>query len=1475
MKAFLRRQHAAALVIVLAFLVIITVMVIAFFTSVTTEVTTSRVQADALNVRQLADSTTQFIIGQIRQATSGGTTKSWASQPGMIRTYDDEGKGEKAYKLYSAVEMIESVTGSYNSSNDLPASATWASDRAIWMDLNTPVTTSDGAVVFPVIDPRAAAAPTGKTDSLVEGFSFNSSIVQGTKPPANPTDDTARIPLPVRWLYMLRDGRFTAPSGGSGDLADFSDSDPKPTKDNPIVARVAFWTDDETCKLNLNTAAGGTFWDVPSYTAGIEMHFSRYKPVKNEFARYPGHPATTSLTPVFWSFGGLPSPNYSLFPTFNLSFSEYGGFYSSTAAYGEAAVRRSDVLPVLSSMASLFLDKMLKLSPRNMWGGSEMGTKPTVSFGALPAQPLDTDRLYASVDEVFFGMPANADEIPRPSNALGLQRTDVEKLRFFLTTQNRAPDTNPFNQPRIGLWPVPEPGKKNPANLNSTTDSQTPTDKLIAFCCSLNANPYYFTRNNPNSPTADFQPGSRNDQVYDYLDRSLQKKIPGFGGKFLDRYQQNGIHQLLTLCYDYIRSSINIVDTYKGTENPIKTPYAFASLNDAPRGQVVPIKITKSGTGHNGFGRFVTIKEVALQFIAVAANQPPCLINPDGTPTTTPNPLHPWVGDKPATVGITDNGNGTWNLAAANAYPTIAGQTHAGLPLLTNKWIKDPSIFSATAATDPLKVALRDAAINKRYQGPSNIYGGNPASYPDSKRLPEPAPLAAAGKLGPHQTLIQAAFLIDPVLVNAGSPPYTSKYQIRVLGLDKLTANGQNLGFKDGAVQVPEPTFFNPIGYDVGYYIISTHKRGTSSSREGFSKQNLLSLPLIVNGSTFAFGGSTLTVEIRTYDGNPAKDPTTLGDLVQTFQIEFPSADFPTPTLPPTAILYSANYFLPPPASIALSSNYTNTYIPSAVQDLAPSSQLTFDLDSGLVANPNFGVDPAIYAGDRSRSSQGDGFASQTSIAPEKMNKIAAQGMEDGGAGMPLADTIRSVELLYGDTRISGARPEVGSEFFKPHADYYDATKRGAHTLHGFLGRTDYPLCEGVTYAAFPHVTSSTDRKDSKFQKIWQNGGDFTTGPGLTVDGPMVGKSNEGGRMSQANEARNTNPEFNWENNWLFSLDSVNSAPNRQVPSAIVFGSLPVGTSPADSWRTLLFCPNPNSQSHLALSEVASAGAPPKPGKAPDYLLLDFFQMPIVEPYAISEPFSTAGRVNMNYQIAPFTYIRRDTALRGVLRSGMLTALEDANMANSKMAHSKRANRNYDDGVNGAYTKKLQDSGQWAFRYPIQVEETLKQFEDRFSRGEVFRSPSEICSLWLYPGRQPTAANPENPAIPLVNWDTNSSAITSWWYNNPGTTGKSATADNMRERPYGTLYPRLTTKSNTFTTHFKVQSLQKVRGTSVTEWNEKRDKVRSEYRGSAIVERYIDPSDPNLPDFAAAANADRALDDFYRYRVLNTKRFAP
>jgi hypothetical protein len=91
---------------------------------------------------------------------------------------------------------------------------------------------------------------------------------------------------------------------------------------------------------------------------------------------------------------------------------------------------------------------------------------------------------------------------------------------------------------------------------------------------------------------------------------------------------------------------------------------------------------------------------------------------------------------------------------------------------------------------------------------------------------------------------------------------------------------------------------------------------------------------------------------------------------------------------------------------------------------------------------------------------------------------------------------------------------------------------------------------------------------------------------------------------------------------WVYDppLDTYFS-PNRQVPGPVMSGSLPAPQEDwsKSGWKTLLFCPNPAGAGH------------PGAQSPPDHLLLDLFDMPVVESYAISEPFSTAGKVNLNY----------------------------------------------------------------------------------------------------------------------------------------------------------------------------------------------------------------------------------------------------
>ena len=77
-----------------------------------------------------------------------------------------------------------------------------------------------------------------------------------------------------------------------------------------------------------------------------------------------------------------------------------------------------------------------------------------------------------------------------------------------------------------------------------------------------------------------------------------------------------------------------------------------------------------------------------------------------------------------------------------------------------------------------------------------------------------------------------------------------------------------------------------------------------------------------------------------------------------------------------------------------------------------------------------------------------------------------------------------------------------------------------------------------------------------------------------------------------------------------------------------------------------------------------------------------------------------------------------------------------------------------------------------------------------------------------------------------------------------------------------------------------MQALKKAPSTPAGEWDEKRDRMTGEYRGSSTIERYISPNDATIPDYAATLASDatasyQGLGSFYRWRTLYTRQFAP
>lgn len=590
-RFLLPRREGAALVLTLALLTLLTAIVLAFFMRITTDSRASRVFADTTTARGLGDSAVSVVMAQLREATTI-TNAAWASQPGMVRVYGGDARApEKAlafYKLYSSHQLTvpASDLASYDPDAEIPTGATgWNHQPALWTDLNEPalVAEEDGSFAkrYPILDPGIA----GK----VEGFELR----------PDSADDSGRPGrMPARWLYVLRDGTLTAPdrSGRNGEEALWDAPKPgtaPPSRDNPIVGRVAFWADDDTSKVNVNTAAGftakdlghydrnsfaGSYWDQPRFSTvfdrgGVldedtgafsegEGGLAICQPLGHEYQRYPGHPATTSLGLVL----------------------------------GDAMKSES----------------LYSLLPRIATGGSEGGTKRLLARTDDDLS-IETGRLYASVDEFFFSSgrkggrrqsATDASRVLDPSARDVITPAWVDRMRFFLTAHNRAPELNLWGRPRVTIWPVWADAKL-----------RTPADNLITFCSTLGpaTDPRLFLpqRQDPYSSTVDAQL-PRNAVLYDYLRQLTTRAIPGYGkDTFTDKFGATDRDQILTEIFDYIRSA-NLRDSSQDQDlaaQADRDKYKFAL-----RGVVVPLIFQRDGKETMGFGRFPSVSEVSLVF---------------------------------------------------------------------------------------------------------------------------------------------------------------------------------------------------------------------------------------------------------------------------------------------------------------------------------------------------------------------------------------------------------------------------------------------------------------------------------------------------------------------------------------------------------------------------------------------------------------------------------------------------------------------------------------------------------------------------------------------------------------------------------------------------------------------------------------------------------------------------------------------
>ncbi|MDR0534504.1 MAG: Verru_Chthon cassette protein A [Verrucomicrobiales bacterium] len=1432
-------QRGVALILVLGILVLVSALIVAFLSGVKTELVTSQSYAYGASTQQLADSVVKMSTALIQDAASG-TNRAWASQPGMIRTYGTDGRPDKYYKLYSSATMI--VDGNNFTANDEAPPVTWDQQQGVYTDLNSPVLDKSGTLHFPIIDPRAKSAVSG---SSIEGFDYQASVNGVELPGADA--NSQRLPMPVRWLYVLQNGKIAVPDDTSNNgVVTFSAGngpDGMPSASNPIVGRVAFWTDDESCKLNINTASEGTFWDRPWANTETEQYLATSIPAQNEFQRFPGHPAKTNLSTVLSSI--FPSPN------------------SGTA--GPQRLSPVDKYPSYAQYQPQ-LSAYYKLTPRVGDGGTRGGTvnendansNINASFSAIV---LNQDRLYASVDELLYN-PARTLNSGTVAGSGTITNDFLEKANFFLTAHNRAPELNLFNKPRITLWP-----------LQVDPDDRTAKDKLIAFCSTINDKPYYFQRFNtysrnprtaedPSSNTAsssqsavsDWQEVLRNRQLYTYLDQLTSQPIPGYGGRFSDKYP-NTRQQILTEMFDMIRSGVN---QYSGTYNYVPTyPHPGS-------GQVIPIK---PGNNTQGFGRTTAIVGAAIVFFR--ANS--------GTITLQVDP----VGSGSSTYVVTSTG------------ALISGSQTPDLRTVLNPQgvkVTPGAKIGATLILNPYTPSPGLPPLNSNLQ---YVISGFSSLKVTGTTAPNMMPLPFEA-----DTLTNTVTARGEFSGGANASPFFGVMSSFRYARDLSGVLGDN---------------YKPQGTNaVTQYPLTTRKVG--SLYDGVAVNE--------NDTTFNFSGGTLTVDV--YAGaDLARE-----NRLQTIKLSFPAVNgLLVPTVNPNP---SENVQSPPdrggdgygtvasPLSRYRRQEDLFRYfrIPGLPGWMKTGSGYNRRRDS--MGKTKEGVDIYYWATDITRGIEADPLSpakgdlrvyAVLDTVPENYFR-PCRGYDDivsdsSGLNLPSYKytNVQSLRDYGADNTYSGYGYDnssfsyAGDVTTTPANNFISGTY--PHFIYNSISASDN-IAYGLQISAFADgvlIPRSELQTIDPNRKGWSsigntgeyrasvppacaNGltaaltsgnapGDWDNMTGILEDGAFINKPDEGNSVTistfthlQSYETDDVNKRKDMAGGYfaigfsgtrLYQMDDSGTtskistySPNRQVFSPVMFGSLPTGINPVDSsnvnpWQTLLFCANP-----------AAGTAHPGFASPPDWLLLDLFTMPIVEPYAISEPFSTAGKVNMNYQIMPFSYIHRSTAVRAVLKSTRLMAIPQS------ISTITAAMNSYKDGQ-----RCLTE-----LRYNINPDEntgTLRGFEKCFANGDIFKSAAEICSINLVPKKMPQAGlsniNMQYPNIAEPDYD----GTPAWWNN------FKLTGDNTREFPYGDIYARLTTKSNTYTVHLRVQTLKKSVNTRPDQWVEGQDSVVGEYRGSTTVERYIDVNDPYLPDFATSSTAN--VESYYKIHVINTKKF--
>lgn len=602
----LKKNKGVAILITLAVVVLMSVLAIGVLDFGKQGQQFAAIESATTQANILAESAVNIAMAQLREATSQQLTPEipvpWASQPGAIRTHDLEGRLTNIYKLYSASRLTAETEAELV--DDLPRE--WNSDPEAYVDLNVPAFTSEGELEYPIADPRSDA----------EGFSYEQTnkALNGT---AAPTAPQPSLPMPVRWLYSLADGTLGTLKNGA-----WQHPSVQPSLINPIVGRIAFWTDDESCKVNTRTASEGIFWDTPRFGTQEDLAFAKHPPESKEFQRHPGHPAMVSLSAVLFPGKRYLPPELEVVkrkenhPDYqNLSLEQARQLWAMHPDFNADAVKSSNG----------GLNQATQLS--EVWKVASLKPLPI-----LPP-PANSDELLLARDEIATEIRPLAPLAQDPQVQLRMARS-----RFLTTTESAAPETTLYGTPRISLWPVNSSSVTyNKPSASGKPLKVSPYDEKMVTVSKLNERDYLVYRNRAGYGYEDFvlkkDYATTNENIFNYLKALTSKPVPGFDRdmvvhSFADKYgreEWEDRDQILMSAMDYIRSA-NFVDGQLASENQVCVVCAAPDLAYYGFGQVSALTsgnaaVLKNGSASQkasfwktprGVGRVPTVSEAAL-----------------------------------------------------------------------------------------------------------------------------------------------------------------------------------------------------------------------------------------------------------------------------------------------------------------------------------------------------------------------------------------------------------------------------------------------------------------------------------------------------------------------------------------------------------------------------------------------------------------------------------------------------------------------------------------------------------------------------------------------------------------------------------------------------------------------------------------------------------------------------------------------